>query len=205
MPCGLRATRAVYSIRDACGSTRVHSPPKRHLNDALSRFDIIVNPFSERRETHRRIDRERKRKTEKGWREEEGKRETGTQLMAMGRTRTCKAAWVVKGRARRRRAGGCVFRRNMGLFPFATRFARASQLAFVQRVRRDQQFRCPLFAVPPKFLPPSFSFSRPLFLSLDRSLHLSFDLLFSSNRVCHHRSAVSLARGLTRRRARCTK
>lgn len=26
---------------------------------------------------------------------------------------------------------GCVFRRNMGLFPFATRFARASQLAFV--------------------------------------------------------------------------
>lgn len=28
-------------------------------------------------------------------------------------------------------AGGCVFRRNMGLFPFATRFARASQLAFV--------------------------------------------------------------------------
>jgi len=28
-------------------------------------------------------------------------------------------------------ADGCVFRRNMGLFPFATRFTRASQLAFV--------------------------------------------------------------------------
>ena len=26
---------------------------------------------------------------------------------------------------------GCVFRRNMGLFPFATRFSRALQLAFV--------------------------------------------------------------------------
>lgn len=34
-------------------------------------------------------------------------------------------------RARAETAGDCVFRRNMGLFPFATRFARASQLAFV--------------------------------------------------------------------------
>ncbi|KAL0132231.1 hypothetical protein PUN28_000193 [Cardiocondyla obscurior] len=32
---------------------------------------------------------------------------------------------------REKAAVDCVFRRNMGLFPFATRFARASQLAFV--------------------------------------------------------------------------
>lgn len=30
---------------------------------------------------------------------------------------------------------GCVFRRNMGLFPFATRFSRALQLAFVANAR----------------------------------------------------------------------
>lgn len=47
-------------------------------------------------------------------------------------------------RARAETTDGCVFRRNMGLFPFATRFARASQLAFVARVRRPTQF-IPLF------------------------------------------------------------
>lgn len=52
-----------------------------------------------------------------------------------------------KERGRRRRAAVCVFRRNMGLFPFATRFARASQLAFVASPPTNTQIQ-PL--VPPR-------------------------------------------------------
>jgi len=85
-----------------------------------------------------------------------------------------------RARVEKGRAGGarCMFRRNMGLFPFATRFARPSQLAFVASPATNNPS-------PPPLLLPSLSPRRAcIYLPFSSRIRAIIEMIVFTRRPC---------------------